>query len=153
TLQQPEDAKWELVSNGSTVWSQTSGNANTAVTFSPSTACASNCFLRLTVPSTGPGVSTQNVTISTSGGGGGGGGSLSVSLSGPTTLSVGQSGNFTASVSGGSGSINYSWLFDDQPIPVSGGSTMAHAWSSSGSHSVTLSVSQGSKNGSAVHNV
>src|SRR5262249_25156423 len=34
TLQQPEDAKWELVSNGSTVWSQTSGNANTAVTFS-----------------------------------------------------------------------------------------------------------------------
>jgi hypothetical protein len=153
TLQQPEDAKWELVSNGSTTWSTTSGNANTAVTFSPTaaTACASNCFFRLTVPSTGPGVTTQNVTISTQGGGGGG--NLSVSISGPTTLPVGQSGTFIAGVSGGSGSINYSWLFDDQPIPVSGGSSMAHAWSSAGSHNVTLSVTQGSKNGSAVHAV
>ena len=56
-------------------------------------------------------------------------------------MNVSQSGTFTASVSNAQGNVSYSWIFDDNPFPQTGGVSVTHSWAANGSHSVSVTVS------------
>jgi hypothetical protein len=65
----------------------------------------------------------------------------SVSISpGSTTLDVGQSQDFTSSVSGGTGSHSYQWYLDGTPVSSAKGATWSFAPSAAGSYNVHVVI-------------
>jgi hypothetical protein len=63
---------------------------------------------------------------------------VSVSPAGPVTMDVGQSQTFTATGSGGSGTLSYQWYVDGSPVGTNSASYSYTA--AAGSHSVTCKV-------------
>jgi len=148
TIPQP-DRQWAFVTgSGSSSIGTSVASAGPLTWTTPGTTCLSNCSLKVTV---GSALKTLAVTLSNpappppppppA--------SLTVSISGPTSVNLGQAATFTANVSGGAGPFTYSWFFDDNPIPVGGPATVSHSWSSNGSHSMSLSVTNGTSSGQA----
>jgi len=134
-------AQWDL--NGSSIG--TSADANVAIQWAPSAACAS-CTLGVTVngvrktlpvaisaaqptppPSPTPGPTPPP-------------GGLAVSVSGPSSGSRGVPLTFTATASGGSGSYSYSWQCDFNPLGgfSQQGQTATCTYANSGQHNVVV---------------
>lgn len=144
------DRQWAFATGaGSTSIGTSVGSAGPLAWTSPGSTCVSGCSLKVTV---GGVQKSLAVTLSNpappppppppA--------SLTVSISGPASVNVGQAATFTANVSGGSGPFTYSWFFDDNPIPTGGPATVTHSWATNGTHSVNLSVTNGTASGQAV---
>jgi PKD repeat protein len=87
---------------------------------------------------------TLNISLSSGSGGGGGGGTPTVTISGPTSLTTGQSGTWFANVSNANSGYTLSWLVDG--ISAGNSSSVTKSFSTTGNHTVavTLSASNGS---------
>ncbi len=106
-----------------------------ASTFSFAPALADSYSITATVNDSSGATSAQSnaasVTVSASP-------TVSVAPAGPFTLDIGQSQLFTATASGGSGSISYQWYLDGATV---GSNSASYSYTAaSGSHSVTCNV-------------
>jgi len=139
-------AQWDLISSSGTTSLGSSADANTPITWTPTAVC-SGCTLRLTVSGV---LNSLPVTISNPVVGPPPG--PSVTISGPTSLTAGQAATFSANVSNATGTVSYTWAFDDTGVQ-SGTSSISHSWASSGSHSVTVGISAANGTASTSLNV
>ena len=110
-------------------------SGQTASTFSSSPNSAGSPLITVTVTDSLGVISSQSaapsVTVSVSP-------TVSIAPVGPVALDVGQIQVFTATISGGSGSLSYQWYLDGV---VAGGNSASYSYTASGSsHSVTCKV-------------
>src|SRR5208283_5131467 len=107
----------------------------TSSTFSYSPTSSGSYLITVTVADTLGATSTQSsassVTVSASP-------TVSIAPVGPVTMDVGQIQTFTATASGGSGTINYQWYLDSSAV---GTNSVSYSYTASaGLHSVTCKV-------------
>ncbi len=114
--------------------SKVNGQTGTTYTFTASSAGSFIVYCNVTDQASKPVTAQSNtvsVTVNTAP-------SVSVSPVGPLTLDVGQSQVFTATGSGGTGTLNYQWFLDGTAVGTDSASYSYTA--AAGSHSVTCKV-------------
>ncbi len=134
--------------SGTFTWSSSDGGSGSGSTFVHTFATAGTGWVKATLPA---GYNKTDTVIV--GSGGGGGGSFTLTISGPQTLGIAQSGTWTANVVGGSGTPVVSWLTSDNPFSPQSGATLTHSFNAAGSFTITCSASENGTNKTATVNV
>lgn len=116
---------------------ETAQSGQVASTFSFDPSSAGTYSITATVTDSTPTISApstaSSVTVNTAP-------TVSIAPAGPLTLTVGESQTFTATPSGGSGTISYQWYFGDSAISGATSSTYSFSESTAGSYSIICKV-------------
>jgi hypothetical protein len=131
TLLQPgTSGTWTALVSGSGCsisWSTSDGVGGSGASFSHAFVAAGTSWVKATA-----GTSSRTVYVTVGSGGVG----LTLSISGPQSISVGTAGTWTANVSGASGTPSVSWVVSDNPLRYFSGTTLAHTFGAPGGYTI-----------------